>query len=256
MMACRLGETTVYGAERLLLLARNGGELPPVECCRAAAACQEQVREHSRSMMAEIDETAHLLTKHRSRLEAESRNFARFPELSRAVEIITGEIAAIRSFESNLAELKDLPSQRRLLDLAAEIEEEAAILQSFRDDVQAAVNRQSETLEAHRARYDELIKARARDDQFVQAERDRAEALYHEALRQPIPITHSEAIEEIRQITKLADVDGADSFILRRRLYVLRLRCRHSIAPPIAEGILRTLLPEIEEEIHRLKRHQ
>ena len=51
-----------------------------------------------------------------------------------------------------------------------------------------------------------------------------------------------------------ADVEGADSFLLLRRLYILRLRCRHSVAPPISDGALRTILPDIEEEIHRLRR--
>jgi len=254
MMECRLGETTVFGADRLLLLARNGGELPPLDSCRSAMSVQERVREHSRTMMTELDEIAHLLAKHWERLTVEAANFARFPELSRAGEIVAKELASIRSFELGLEELRQLPSQRRLVDLAVEIDRESTLLQSFQSDVQSALTSQTETLEAHRRRYEELESARVRDEQFVQEERDRVEALYHEALRSPAPITHPEALAEIRGIVKLADVDGADTFILRRRLYVLRLRCKHSIAPPIADGILRTLLPEIEEEIHRLKR--
>lgn len=254
LMECRLGESTVFGTEWLVLLARNGGELPSMEGCRAAVACQERVREHSRLLLAELTETAHLLSKYRDRLEIDSANFARFTELSRASEIVGGELGALRSFESSLAELRQLPMHRRLADLQAEIERESTLLQAFREDVQLAVNRQSQTLTAHRERFEELERARLRDEQFVRVERDRVEALYHEALRTPAPITHEQAQTEIRQIAKLADVDGGDTFILRRRLYILRLRCRHSIAPPIADGILRTLLPEIEEEIHRLKR--
>jgi hypothetical protein len=195
-----------------------------------------------------------LLSKHRERLEIDLLNFARFPELSRASEIMSGELATIRSFESNLAELRWLPDNRRLVDLVSEIEREASVLQAFREDVQQAITRQAETLEAHRERYEELERARVRDEQYVREERERVEALYHETLRLPMSITHTEALGELRQITKLADIDGSDSFILRRRLYILRLRCRHTIAPPIADGSLRTLMPEIEEEIHRLKR--
>ena len=254
MMACRLGETTVFGADRLLLLARNGGELPPLESCRHALSVQERIREHSRSMTAELDETAHLLAKHRERLEIETVNFARFSELTRAVEIVATELSTIESFQSNLAELKLLPSQRRLINLAVEIEREADLVQSFQDDVQAAVSRQTETLKAHRQRYEELENARVRDEQFLRAERERVEELYHETLRSPQPIAYTEALAEIRRITKLADVDGADTFILRRCLYILRLRCKQSVAPPVADGTLRILIPEIEEELHRLKR--
>jgi len=254
MMACRLGESTVFGADRLLLLARNGGQLPPLDSCRSAMSVQERIREHSRTMTTGLDETGHLLAKHRERLTVEAANFARFPELSRAGEIVAAEFASIRSFESSLEELRQMPSQRRLVDLAVEIDREATLLQSFQLDVHAALTRQSETLSAHRKRYEELDSARVRDEQFLAVERGRVEALYHEALRSPQSITHPEALDEIRSIAKLADVDGADTFILRRRLYVLRLRCKHSIAPPIADGILRTLLPEIEEEIHRLKK--
>ena len=254
MMACRLGETTVFGADRLLLLARNGGELPPIDSCRKALRVQERIREHSRTMSADLDETAHLLNRQRERLEAEAAGFRRFPELARAVEIVVAEFAAIQAFESGLAELRLLHSQRRLVDLAVEIEREAQLLQNFHDDVQAALIRQTQNLQDHRRRYEELESARVRGEQFLREERERVEALYHEALRSPQPITHSEAVTEIHQIAKLADIDGTDSFILRRRLYVLRLRCRHSMAPPVSEGSLRPLMPEIEEEIHRLKR--
>lgn len=254
LLDCRIGETAQMGADPLLLLARNGGELPPLDSCRKAASFQERVRKHSRLLVSEIDETAHLLSKHRSRLEVELGNFARFGELSRACEILSAELAGIRAFEANLVELRELPARRRLVDVVAEIEREAADLQAFRDDVQSAIVRQAETLADHRARYDELERARLRDEQYLRQERERVEALYHAALRSPEPIRHDEVLAELGDIAKVADIDGADTFLLRRRLYILRLRCRHSIAPPIGEAALRTLMPEIEEEIHRLKR--
>ncbi len=254
LMNCRIGETVSFADDQLLLLARNGGAVPSMESCLAAMACQERMQSHARALFSELDEIGHLLSKQRVRLQQARLDFARFPELSRAVEELESDLENIAGFEKTLTELRALPAQRDISRLSTEMDNERACLRDLRDDVERCVARQSETIEPHLSRHAVLERERVAGEAYIQEERARIELLYHETMRLPPMISQDEAAEEFREIVKLADTEGSDTFILLRRLFILRLRCHHAIDPPIGDGVLRTLLPDIEEEIHRLRR--
>ncbi|MGO8671793.1 MAG: hypothetical protein ACLQVD_10560 [Capsulimonadaceae bacterium] len=268
LMRCRLGEMArIERGEPLLLIARNGGPAPSIEGCRAAAACQDRVQEHSRSLAAETAELLHLLARQRDRLNLDKMQFDRFAETTRAVEIAEAEIVALSEFEIDVAELATAPDRRDVSRLAEEIGKEAEMLNALREDIQQHLAQQAELLHEHRSLFEELERARLRDESLLQSERARVEQLYHEALRRPSIVTLTEARAELDTISMLADHLDGDPFILRRRLYILRQRCRHSVASgcdaidteiighaSTGATTLRSVLTGIEEEIHRLKR--
>lgn len=251
LMACRIGEIVAFGNDRLLVVARDGGDAPSIEACRTAMTMQVEVREHSQFMFSALAGIEVQLAALREALGRDRAGFCRYPDLEKAVTIIDAETEELAAFEAGLSELQGLPATRSIARLEADLAREASLLQSFRAELQVCLSRIDEALVEPRRRFAELERTRVSDEAVIRAEHARIEAAYHDILRCPLPITHDEAVAELEEITKLADHDRCDAFMLRRRLYILRVRCRHVLP---GDGLLRGVLPDIEEEIHRLRR--
>jgi hypothetical protein len=237
-----IGETMQAGSDLLLVAACSGMEFPPEGRCIDAMENCARIGAFGAKLRASVSELSGKLRGHEESVVADITHFTEFSELHEGLRGADWHLVELMVVEGRLDALAHHPWQRNVASLLEDIAYETSELAAVVHNSEECIAEIGETLSLWRERYDALYTEQNRVVAACEAERNRVNMAYIDALRAPAPIDSSDAEREFDEVQMLLEMIPEERRTLIMRLRTLKHRCRN----PKSSGGKRNIPSEID----------